>query len=114
MPIVKNGVWIAIDSVEHDNSLSGTGRPGDPLKLPNPWQKTLDVWTKVGNPPQKEDNKFYGIKNGAWTVLDATSQVNVVDGKNSKVVDKGDGKIAIDVDINPDVNDGCIDFTKGE
>lgn len=31
MAIVKNGQWIAIDSVETDNTLSGTGRPGEPL-----------------------------------------------------------------------------------
>lgn len=29
--IKKDGHIIAIDSVEHDNTLSGTGRPGDPL-----------------------------------------------------------------------------------
>lgn len=35
MAIVKNGQWIAIDSVETDNTLSGTGRPGEPLGLAN-------------------------------------------------------------------------------
>lgn len=126
MAIVKNGQWIAIDSVETDNTLSGTGRPGEPLGLANPWKSTIEAWTKIEPekieawtkiplPPSDEEtkDKMYGWKNGAWTELDASSKVNIVDGKHTKVVAVGDDKIQIDVDVSPNNTiDGCLDFTK--
>lgn len=124
MAIVKNGQCIAIDSVETDNTLSGTGRPGEPLGLANPWKSTIEAWTKVEPekveawtkiplPPNNEESKDknYVWKNGVWTELDASSTVNIVDGKHSKVVAVGDDKIKIDIDISPIINDGCLDFT---
>lgn len=124
MAIVKNGQWIAIDSVETDNTLSGTGRPGEPLGLANPWKSTIEdwtkvepekveAWTKIPLPPSDEEtkDKNYVWKNGAWTELDASSTVNIVDGKHSKVVAVDDDKIKIDIDISPIINDGCLDFT---
>ena len=125
--IIKNGEYIAIDSVETDDTLSGTGRPGEPLGLANPWKSTIetwskiepekvDAWTKIPLPPSGDEtkDKIYGWKNGAWTELDASSKVNIVDGKHTKVVAAGDDKIQIDVDISPDliVEKGCLDFTK--
>lgn len=112
MPIVKDGKWIAIDSVEADSEFfEGTGRPNDELKLTNPWKTTLNAWKTVGAPPTEKDNKFYAIKNGEWQVVDSTASVNVVDGKNSHVVSKGDD-IAIDVNISPDLDGDVLDFTK--
>lgn len=120
--IIKNGEYIAIDSVETDNTLSGTGRPGEPLGLANPWKSTIEAWTKIEPekiepwtkiplPPSDEESKdkMYGWKNGSWTVINA----NIVDGKHTKVVSAGDDKIQIDVDISPDnTTNGCLDFTK--
>ena len=137
MSIVKNGQWIAIDSVETDNTLSGTGRPGSPIGLSNPWKNTIEVWSKVDPekieiwtkiepekveawskiplPPNNEESKdkTYVWKNGDWTEYNNTDKINIVDGKHSTVVDVGDDKIKIDVDISPDliIEKGCLDFT---
>lgn len=54
---------------------------------------------------------MYGWKNGAWTELDASSTVNIVDGKHTKVVAAGDDKIKIDVDISPSLDNENLNFT---
>lgn len=124
MSIVKNGQWIAIDSVETDNTLSGTGRSESPIGLSNPWKNTIEAWskiepekveawTKIPLPPNNEESKDknYVWKNGDWSEYNNTDKINIVDGKHSKVVAVGDDKIKIDIDISPIINDGCLDFT---
>lgn len=123
---IKNGKVIAIGSVNTDSSLSGTGLPNEPIGIADPYKKvidawtkiepeTVDAWTKIPLPPSDEESKdkIYGWKNNAWTEINASSQINIIDGKHTKVVAAGDDKIQIDVDISPDNTiNGCLDFTK--
>lgn len=110
MPIVKDGAWIAIDSVEHDGAwFKGTGRPGDPLQPTDAWQETLTAWQTVGQPPIATDNEFYGIKNGAWVKFDGAQTVDVKAGVGLKSRTVGDNTY---FDLNVTASDGTLDFTK--
>lgn len=115
MAIVKNGAWIAIDSVETDTVwFTGTGRPDDKLTMADPWKSTLSAWSTIGIPPTEKDDKMYAIKNGVWSEIDAKATVNLVDGNHTVVNTDEKGNLKIDVNLSPELNssEGCLDFTK--
>ena len=111
--IAKGGKWVALDKVEHDETLTGTGTPDNKLGIADPWKKIL---SDINDIPK--DNETYGIQDGKWVQIN--SSIAKIDIKNSKTThivettsETGEAVKQVETNFivdNPEFDDGSINL----